>query len=207
MNKAFIHGFTDRYRGLLCAVTITLCSPMTLADRDGYAPPPAGPYKPLVVVNDDTNTTSDSSSKVYKFPSEDLIQGDAPRLQDQPESEKKPAFATVLKHPDNTATTRSSAQSAMRTVPDSLSSVPPGNGAAWRQNNPWSPLSQTTGQDAQPRYQIPGYGPGQGWYPGYNYSRQQYPYGYAYPGNTGNSPFNMPTPWSMMPMQPFFPGR
>ena len=209
MNRRFIHGITALFRGLLFATVMTVCSPIISAAEEAYAPPPAGPYKPVVVVSGEAGYTPDSASKVYKFPSEDMIRGEAPKLTDLPESEKKPAFADVIEQPHYPGVTPSSRQPAAAAAANSVLPPPqPGGVEAWRQSNPWSPLSQPARQQrSQALYQSPGYSPSQSWYPQYDYSQQQYPYGYGYPNNTGNSPYNMPTPWSMMPMQPFFPGR
>jgi hypothetical protein len=176
-----------------------------------YVPPPAGPYKPAVVMSDSSGTSTDDSGKVYKFPNDDLMRSEAPPM---------PVLVPPRKEPVKTVhNERLNAGSEMQKkaakAPTFSSQSPaniqnPANSYAV---NPWAAGAfQSQSSVAPPRYQS-AQQPGQAWYPPYGYP-QQNPYAYGYPnyyGNSNNSadaPFStMPSPWTMMPMQPFFSGR
>ncbi len=186
------------------------------ASAQEYVPPPAGPYKPEVVVSDAPAFSSESAEKVYKFQSEDLIRSEAPAAlsfdasaASAQQPEQRIIRPSAQRPNDTTPHTDSGSAIPGQIYHDSAQAPQPTGGRAY-DSNPWAPNVSTV-QPQQPVY------PGSlNWYPqqyGYGYP-QQYPYGYGnqgYYGNTpndANAPFsNMTSPWNMMPMQPFFPGR
>ena len=182
-----------------------------------YVPPPAGPYKPEVVVSDAPAFSSESAEKVYKFPSEDLIRSDtpppltfdAPARSDHQSVQKKAKPAAPLRNDSRSHAGYESALSSQNSRGSRQTSR--SMGGRGYDSNPWSPNVSTA------RPQLPAFPAYSDSYPsqqnGYGYP-QQYPYGYGAQGYYGNTPndantpfFNMTSPWNMMPMQPFFPGR
>ena len=201
----------------LMAVGVVALGYSSLMLAQEYVPPPAGPYKPEVIVSDAPALSSEKSAeKVYKFPSEDLIRGEAPPALsfDTPAASGQQSEQRInhqsAQRSNNTATHTGSGAAIPGSNYHSSAQASQPTTDRLHDSNPWAP-SVSTMQPQQPVYRG-----SSSWYPpqyGYGYP-QQYPYGYGtqdYYGNAqndANAPFsNMPTPWNMMPMQPFFPGR
>ena len=172
---------------------LILLSQQVLAGE--YVPPPSGPYKPSVIV-DTNHQTSGSSMKVYRFPSDGLIQSEQRIKQKYSDNRnthiqpqhltKEPSFEPPVAPAETSKPVQQvTTQQALPTVNEFA-------------GNPWSP-------DSEP----PISGNYQGYWNNQQFSYpQQNPYGYSNQNNYTNNPFNgMPTPWSAMPMQPFFSGK
>jgi len=164
-----------------------------------YVPPPSGPYKSSGIVNTNLQQ-SNSSTKIYRFPSDGLIQSE-PRINptyfDRSQRDFKTqnmAIKPAIKAPIVPPVKAKPIEPAQATVAQPAS--PPMTGKFTR--NPWAPDSMP-----QPPANYPG-----------NWNNQQYsypqqnPYGYGNQNNFMNNAMNgMPSPWSAMPMQPFFSGK
>lgn len=161
-----------------------------------YVRPPSGPYQSTVIIHKNLNQ-SGSSDQVYKFPSDILI---------QVEQSDKSVFLPDRKKQNQTQQGAGSKHAIAPVIPPIVENPVftqperPTDGNFSR--NPWDAES------------LPGPGSYQG--NGYqeNWSNQQFsypqqsPYGYYNQNNFMNYPFNgMPSPWTAMPMQPFFSGR
>ena len=189
---------------------LLLASPFASASK--YVPPPAGPYQPEVVVSEHIDANDGKSDRVYKFPSEDLIRGEAPVF-----NSRTPNSLPINKsRPQSTTNQARQKRPAGKSDPVSrpAGQTSTADGANYPAN-PWAAGNNWNRQVAPAR---PAYPPvNQGWgaqYGSPQYSNQQYggqpayPYGYNYQNYSNNGPFNnMAAPWNMMPMQPFFPGN
>ena len=187
---------------LACASLLTGLVGQVAADE--YVPPPAGPYKPVAVMGGAQAVATDSAGKVYRFPSEDMIRSEAPAPMLASEEP-----VTVTERPAQAPADFQQADSATAALTPSSAANPQQPTTGFSAANPWAVATPQGQAMPAPAYQPPN----QAWYPQYAYP-QQYPYGYGYPDYYNNSnsgteaPYsNMPTPWSMMPMQPFFSGR
>jgi len=165
-----------------------------------YVPPPSGPYKSSGIVNTSLQQ-SNSSAKIYRFPSDGLIQSE-PRIKptyfDRGQRDFKPrnimATKPVIEAPIVPPVITKPVEPAQVTVAKPAPAPMTGNFTS----NPWAPDSMP-----QPPANYPG-----------NWNNQQYsypqqnPYGYGNQNNFMNNAMNgMPSPWSAMPMQPFFSGK
>ncbi len=190
------------FKKLSCLSSIYLvCIPLGMAGE--YIPPPSGPYQTSVVIGNDSSQ-SDRSGQVYKFPSDSLIQINQP---------DKPLYRSEMNAFDSN---RDRLAAPARKIPPEL----PAEVAV--QVNPQMPEQPQTPLPYMNYNQNP-------WAPDsvsspdmssqWNWNNQQYSYPqqnqygqnqYGYPGqnNFMNNPLNsMPSPWTAMPMQPFFSGR
>ncbi len=199
-----------KHQMLLITFLATGGSGLVLAAE--YVPPPAGPYKPAVVVSGTQNSAIKGSGKVYKFPSEDLMRAEAPAM---------PEMDSTRNEPDRTVQNeglranlegqKNATKAPVYSLQNPANVQNPVNSYAL---NPWAAgVGTTRSQSVAPPHYQGAQQPGQAWYPQYGYP-QQNPYAYGYPNyygnsnNSANAPFsNMPSPWTMMPMQPFSSGR
>ncbi|MCK4707220.1 MAG: hypothetical protein KAU21_01275 [Gammaproteobacteria bacterium] len=165
-----------------------------------YVPPPTGPYKSSGIIYKKQSQSNDSD-QVYKFPSDSLIQS---------ERRDEPVFISDSRIRNESVDISSKPVLPPQQVVDPAvnlaepsvfinpSSSMPGQIAV----NPWAaesvPRPDVYQQNYyQGRWSAPQYG-----YP------QQNPYINNSQTNFMNDPFNsMSSPWSAMPMQPFFSGR
>ncbi len=166
-----------------------------------YVPPPSGPYKSSGIVNTNLQHSS-SSAKIYRFPSDGLIQSE-PRVKSKPayfyrnqrdtktqDMVTKPVIEAAPVAPVITKPVEPDQAIVVKPV------SPPMTGHFT--GNPWAPDSMPQSTD-----HYPGYWNNQQ----YSYP-QQNPYGYGNQNNFMNNAMNgMPSPWSAMPMQPFFSGN
>lgn len=177
----------------------------SLQARD-YVPPPSGPYQSSVIIN--SATAGDAKAqKVYKFPPADITL-DAEPAQLSTESAGRSQMSTPdeQRYPQDRAEDQSSKSvNTRRPMPSTVGETPQ-----------WSSSPQAPG------YPNPGQGGGYQWYGyqpqagGYYQDRwSQYPQGYGYqnpypyrgenPYDYSTNPFeSMPSPWSIMPKNPFF---
>jgi hypothetical protein len=181
---------------------VLLLSVSVAVQARDYVPPPSGPYQPLVVIN---NSPADKSQQqVYKFPPPDIL------LEDR------------NTHPDLSYQPGHQIDEGPQIAPAKIK--PPMSQQQLMESKRMQPMPQSGGYS---QWQIPGQG-GQtgtnpGWYgyqglapnynqnvwqqqPGYGY-QQQYPYSYGTPNqyNGAYNPFyGMPSPWNVMPKNPFF---
>lgn len=187
----------------------------SVAQTSEYVPPPTGPYQSSVVINTLQSGAADETH-VYKFPSADLIE----QVTGKPDEIEPESIATDLAFPseqdfveprtdDVIPSTNQTAPMANtnRPVdvrrPQQAQPVPPAYGSQPYANtvNPWS-SSQAPYPNAYQEQNL--------WAQPHGRSQYQYPYGYSqqYNNNTYNSPYEyMPSPWSMMPKNPFFQGN
>ena len=191
-----------------------------------YVPPPTGPYKSSVVVNKN-QITEGNSGQVYKFPSDNLIQSESRndpvflsdrRIINLPEKKFSNSAQSIA---TQQAVSEAEIQHQQQSVVSRQSSQPPSS-AAPNFTNPWDPESLPQAENYQQNYYQgdvfrDNYYQGNR-YAGNTYPRtqlnsqyaypQNYPYAQSNQNNFMNAPFNgMPSPWSSMPMQPFFSGR
>lgn len=174
----------------------------SFAVANEYVPPPTGPYQSSVVINTSEQETP-QQTQVYKFPSADLIQ-QAPlplkrsNIDRRIKTEKERGF---LQQKSPAEIQHQIEPQISNQPPRRMPSVKP----AQPTNNPYS-----YGPRAIQNY------PEQGRYNQWDYRQfpysQQYPYGYSnqnyYQNDYMNAPFtDMPSPWSVMPMKPFFSGK
>jgi len=168
---------------------IFLFSQIVLATE--YVPPPSGPYKFSVMVN--TNLQQPiGSAKIYRFPSDGLIQS-------EPRVTSKPAYFYGNHRDIKTQDMAVKPEITKPTEPAQVTVAKPASpvtGSFTR--NPWAPDSMR-----RPPANYQGYRNNQQ----YSYP-QQNPYGYGNQNNFMSNTMNgMPSPWSAMPMQPFFSGK
>ena len=176
-----------------------LFSHMVLAGE--YVPPPSGPYKSSVVVNTNPRQLN-SSEKVYRFPSDGLFQSEQrvrpthfDRSQRNLNTQNIMATNPVIEAPVVPPVITKPVDPAQAAVVKPTTPPMTGNFST----NPWAP----PGSMPQPTANYPGYWNNQQ----YSYP-QQNPYGYSNQNNFMNNAMNgMPSPWSAMPMQPFFSGK
>lgn len=177
---------------------------------DDYVAPPPGPYQSSVVIHQYDRTVNESlesqQQKVYKFPAADLFEPVVePGTQNRnPDNQ----FFNDLAFPSESSLYRSQVDDQTSEVPAQLmpgienqqsgTSVPDNPYTApFQYGNPWA-----TNQSRSITNYSDGWGRNQ--YPG-NYPNH---YGYNNPSNMMNNTNSfMPSPWSMMPMQPFSSGR
>lgn len=191
---------------------LLLASPFVPAAK--YVPPPAGPYQPEeeVVVSEHVDANDGKSDRVYKFPSEDLIRGEAPVFNSRTSS------SLPLNKSQPQSTTNQPRQQRPASKPDPASRPAGQSSTAGGANYPANPWAAGNNWNRQAAPAGPAYPPvNQGWgaqYGSPQYGNQQYggqqsyPYGYNYQNYSNSGPFNnMTAPWNMMPMQPFFPGN
>lgn len=182
-----------------------------------YVPPPTGPYESSIVIN--KKSPSSRTERVYKFPSDSLIQSDRreeavflsdTRVEVKPKENKTNTYVDSSRSKDSVRN-----QNTQPLQPELPSSANPVAGGL--STNPWAPVNLPAAELYQQNYYQENSFPGdnyQGYsYPGYPNSPQyvypqQYPNAYDNQYNFMNDPFrNMPSPWSGMSMQPFFSGR
>jgi hypothetical protein len=190
---------------MLMVVLVVFSAELAAAD---YVPPPTGPYQSSVIISDKNLFQSDNGNhQVYRFPTEELIRG-----------EKKPLKFTRgdTSSFQNNIPAAPVAPTASTKIPLEKSIAPStvNPSAQYYPVNPWEPKAQSSVQQPMQQQYPDNYQYDWGnqssrqqqyWQQPY---RQQYPYGYSNQNNYMNTPFNsMPSPWSAMPMQPFFSGR
>lgn len=199
----------------LSSCLLVLVSPFSSANE--YIPPPTGPYQSSVVIRSIEQSPlqykamqqgSGPQIQVYKFPSADLFEQEAPsqleinraRQREKPEASLDiPTEAPV----SQTKTDVVPRQRQYPAPPDfrgqgSRSNVS-GQPAArsFQYSNPWSANHAPEQRGYPDVWGNPGYP-----------DTYQYPYGYSDQYNSMNAPnYRMPSPWSAMPMQPYNPGR
>ena len=204
---------------ILCGIVVVFISIDVTAL--GYVPPPGGPYKSSSVITS-PSIESKPTTQVYRFPPEDLIQKSNPLLNTMKpmsidEPQVRPFRDLMLNQPDfpQNFTIQGQPTAPQASMENNGAGSQPANKATQNpfypplQNNPWAVGSQEfqntypnqwNGQNNNYNY------PKQ--YPNMNQfqNNQQNLNQYLNPNNM-NTPFSaMPSPWQMMPMQPFFPG-
>ncbi len=176
-----------------------------------YIPPPAGPYKPVSDLYNETQAAVDESGQVYRFPSEDMIRLEQEKVNNSAAEPGKifrdnAQNQVPLTEPVNLYTQPRKASETAAKRPFAAAPAQTGPSAGFYTANPWAAGSSAI-PPASSQSGWSGYSQG---YSGYSYA-PPYPYTYDYrnaPGNQGYMPYaNMPSPWSMMPMQSFFPGN
>jgi hypothetical protein len=179
----------------------------TVQGRD-YVPPPNGPYQPSVVINN--SQVDDSQQHVYKFPPPDMLLDVNKKPSDfdyQPElrgNEPRQQMA-----PETVKPIRNQQQSPLMNSQTMPPLPNPDAYSAWQLQQGGRSNNAAPGwgyQEGTPNYnqnvwqqQAPGYG-----------YQQQYPYSYGYPNQyngTNNQFYGMPSPWNVMPKNPFFSDR
>ena len=192
----------------------------------GYVPPPGGPYKSSSVITS-PSIESKPITQVYRFPPEDLIQKSNPvqnakKPMSIDEPQVRPFRDLMLNQSDFPQNFTSQGQP---TAPQAIiednngAGSQPGNKATENpfypplQDNPWAVGSQEF-QNTYPNqwngqnnnYNYPKQYQDMNPFQNYQQNSNQYSNQYTNPNNM-NTPFSaMPSPWQMMPMQPFFPG-
>ncbi len=243
MNKPITSGIITDFGWLSLAVLVLLQAGPAVATE--YVPPPTGPYQSTVVIKSENVNQQDSSSQIYKFPSDDLIPRHKPSPSTVPNEQelsgfpadsrqayqpgqqnqqinqqqgRQPGFQQSGEVAQDYFPTRAAPEQRSAPVAQSFETARPAGQDQFRQvpANPWA-------VDMQRK---PSPYPNNVW-GNQSYGAQQYnPYGYqsqspypyqgvspnqnqnSNPNSFMNSPFNsMPSPWTTMPMQPFFSGR
>ena len=161
-----------------------------LSHANEYLPPPTGPYQSSVVVNTGDNN---AAQKVYRFPPADLVQ-----TQPKPPREGLPRRFDFPAAPGGVPPVNANSKMPAPVTPREQLSQPP---MPAMDANPWAVNPQQPfAPDAQGVWGNP-YGNPYGNYGPYTYP---YPYGYGEQHNRNKNFFsNMPSPWSVMPVQPY----
>lgn len=192
---------------MVLIVSVLLSKPDVADAARDYVPPPNGPYQSTVVI--DNTASGQSDHQVYKFPPPDILMDeklpqnklDRPPL-NRPQADSMP-------YPDSAAVPQPAQQPAMDYPSAGYTNPnqPPAN--QWQVTPGVQPGAYPGNWYGGNGYPAPNSGYNQNQWqqaPGYGY-QQQYPYSYGntYPYNGTNSTFNgMPSPWSVMPKNPFF---
>ena len=173
-----------------------------------YVPPPNGPYQSSNVINSQS-IKNQREQQVYRFPPADLMTESRPKLSTHPSF----SLPSGVQNPINSITPPmqpvDSAAIVNTTQPQFQSdNLSPSGDMKQPENLFYPPLSENPWavgtQDFQNNFQNPW---GQ-----QNYQNSQ-PYQNMNPNyyqnqKNMNTPFSgMPTPWQVMPMQPFFSGQ
>ncbi len=189
---------------LLCCGTFIALMAMHSASARDYIPPPNGPYQSSVVINN--SIVDGEQQQVYKFPPADILIDEKPEpgsdFVSQSEGQRRDSQGPLAgPGADNQADLQQ--PQSMMTGPQFQRA--PEDYYQWQapQGNSYNAMQRWGNyQGAAPNYnpnvwqQNPQYG-----YP------QQYPYSYGTPNqyNGVNNPFyGMPSPWNVMPKNPFF---
>ena len=175
-----------------------------------YVPPPNGPYQSSSVINSQSIENL-HEKQVYRFPPADLMTETRPKLKAQPFFTQPP----VVQNPVHTAPPMppfqpidSAPVANMAQPPFPSDNLSPADDTKQPEDlfypplpeNPWAVGTQDFQNNFQNQWGQQNYQntqPYQNMNP--NYYQNQ---------NNMNTPFSgMPTPWQVMPMQPFFPGQ
>jgi hypothetical protein len=166
---------------------------MGVATANEYVPPPTGPYQSSSIVINSVEENTSEQPQVYRFPPSDLITDEMEQSESGPE--------VVHAEPAGIAPPSVQGRVNSEDYPQQPASMPPVYSQPY---NNWARQGM-----AQPpmdyRYQG-GYQNGTWGYPQQYYS---YPYSNPEQYDPTNSQYynNMPSPWSMMPKNPFSSGR
>ena len=215
---------------LLLQLVIGQLAISQLVSASEYVPPPTGPYKSVIVINNEQSQTG-NSDQIYKFPSDSLIQSEPQRDEAVFLTDKR-----IMNLPQdfNSEATIAVApqQRDMSPQPVDPQKLPeltkPGTFSRQYSRNPWAaagPLPDSAasqgnyyqgggyqgnlyqGSDYPGNYYQGNYYQGNMYNPQYAYPRQN-PYANNNQNNFMNDSFNnMPSPWTVMPMQSFFSGK
>ena len=189
------------------AVTCLILTQVAWA-RD-YVPPPSGPYQSSVVINH--STIDGEPQQVYKFPPADILtDGNAARGSGFLSDSGPGPDDTEQKQPDQER--RVGMIPPQSTLPGAGNQLAPGSSPyQWQVPQTYDPYqSSAPAWNGYNTGNVPAYKQNV-WQqtPQYGYA-PQYPYSYGQPNqyNANNYPFyGMPSPWNVMPKNPFFSDR